>query len=49
MAFEKIKKFLSSKHPTRAMIVELVDRVEIDNNKNINVFFRFQELSSYVR
>mgnify|MGYP004507854577 FL=1 len=46
---EKIKKFLSSKHPTRAMIVELVDRVEIDNNKNINVFFRFQELSSYVR
>ena len=46
---EIIKKFLSSKHPTRAMIVELIDRIEIDNDKNINVFFRFQELSSYVR
>lgn len=46
---EIVKKFLSSKHPTRAMIVELIDRIEIDNDKNVNVFFRFQELSSYVR
>ena len=46
---EIVKKFLSSKHPTRAMVVELIDRVEIDNDKNVNVFFRFQELSSYVR
>ena len=44
-----LNKFLSSKHPIRAMIVELIDRVEIDNDKNVNVFFRFQELSSYVR
>lgn len=44
-----VKKFLSSKRPTRAMVVELIDRVEIDNDKNIKVFFRFQELSSYVR
>lgn len=44
-----LKKFLSSKHPTRAMIVELVDRVEIDNDKNVNIFFRFQEISSYAR
>ena len=44
-----IKKFLSSELPNRAMIVELVDRVEIDNDKNIKVFFKFQKLFDYVK
>lgn len=46
---EMVKKFISSKKPTRAMIVSLVDKIEIDNDKNIKLFFKFHELSSYVR
>lgn len=31
------------------MIAELIDRIEIDNDKKIYVFFKFQELASFVR
>lgn len=31
------------------MIVELIDKIEIDNNKNVSVFFKFQEISECVR
>jgi len=44
-----VKKFLEMKKPSRALIVELIDKVEIDENKKIKVYFKFNELSSYLR
>lgn len=44
-----VKKFLQAKNITRSLIVELIDKVEIDNDKKIKVFFKFNELSCYVR
>lgn len=44
-----VKKFLEMKKTTRALIVELIDKVEIDENKNVKVYFKFNELSSYIR
>lgn len=44
-----VNKFLFSKQPARPLIVELIDKVEIDNEKNVKVYFNFQELSSFVR
>ncbi len=44
-----LKKFLTFKHPSRNIILELVNRVEIDNDKNVKLFFNFNEISSFVR
>lgn len=44
-----VKKFLAQKKPSKSMIAELIDRIEIDNDKKIYVFFKFQELASFVR
>lgn len=44
-----VKKFLAQKKHSKSMIAELIDRIEIDNDKKIYVFFKFQELASFVR
>lgn len=43
-----VKKFLSSKKPKRSLIIELIDKVEIDNDKNITLYFNFDELTGFV-
>jgi len=40
-------KFLDKNKPTKALINELVDRVEIDNNKNIKLYFNYKELVNF--
>lgn len=44
-----IKQFLEMKKPSRALIVELIEKIEIDENKKVKVFFKFNELTSYIR
>ena len=44
-----VKKFLEMKKPSRALIVELIEKVEIDENKKVKVYFKFTELTSYIR
>ena len=43
-----VKRFLLDKKVNRGLIIELVNRVEIDSNKNIELFFNFEELSCLV-
>ena len=38
----KIKEFLEMKNPARAFIVSLIDRIEIDENKNIDIYYKFR-------
>lgn len=40
-----ITNYLSQQTPTRSLIIALVDKVEIDNEKNIKIYFNFPELS----
>lgn len=44
-----VKEFLKMKAPSRALIVELIDKVEIDENKNVEIFFKFNELSTFIK
>lgn len=46
---EYIKKYLSTENPSRELIMSLVNKVEVDNEKNIKLFFTFAELTSYAR
>ncbi len=39
---EKIKKFLKLKNPSRALLSTLIDRIEIDEEKNINIYYKFR-------
>ena len=39
---DKIKDFLSMKDPPRALISLLIDRIEIDEDKNINIYYKFK-------
>lgn len=39
---EKIKQFIEMKNPSRALISSLIDRIEIDEEKNIDIYYRFK-------
>lgn len=39
---DKIKEFLEMKNPSRALISSLVDRIEIDEEKNIDIYYKFK-------
>lgn len=40
-----IKEFLESGTPTREMVLKLIDRIEVHNNKHIDIYFNFKELN----
>lgn len=42
------KEFLSCKTPTRSLIVELFNKIEIDNDKNVKIYFNFPKISELV-
>lgn len=44
-----VDRFLKTKNITNALISEIVEKVEIDNNKQIQLYFNFSELTSYTR
>ena len=44
-----VRSFLKTKKPSRELIVNLVEKVEIDNDNNIKLYFKFPELTSYLR
>ena len=44
-----VRSFLKAKKPSRELIVNLVEKVEIDNDNNIKLYFKFPELTSYLR
>ena len=39
---DKIKEFLEIKNPSRALISSLIDRIEIDEEKNIDIYYKFK-------
>ena len=39
---DKIKEFLEMKNPSRALISSLIDRIEIDEEKNIDIYYKFK-------
>ena len=39
---DKIKEFLEMKNPSRALIISLIDRIEIDEDKNIDIYYKFK-------
>ena len=40
-----ITEFLNSETPTREMIIKLIDRVDVHENKVIDIYFNFKELN----
>lgn len=44
-----VKKFIEIEKPTRAMISELINKIEISDDKKIKVYFNFEELTGFVR
>ena len=39
---DKIKEFLKMKNTSRALISTLIDRIEIDEDKNIDIYYKFK-------
>ena len=39
---DKVREFLELKNPSRALISSLIERIEIDEEKNINVYYKFR-------
>ena len=39
---DKIKEFLEMRNPSRALISSLIDRIEIDEEKNIDIYYKFK-------
>ena len=39
---QKIEEFLKLEKPTRALITTLIDRIEIDEDKNIDIYYKFR-------
>ena len=39
---KKIEEFLKMEKPTRALITTLIDRIEIDEDKNIDIYYKFR-------
>ena len=44
---EKTKNFLKADHINKEILFDIVDRVEIDENKKIYIHFCFQQLNIY--
>lgn len=40
-----IKEFMSMKKPSRNMMCRLIDKIEISENKEVDIYFKFKELS----
>ena len=41
---DKLKEFLKMKNPSRALISTLIDRIEIDEEKNVDIYYKFKLL-----
>ena len=39
---DKIKEFLKMKNPSRVLISSLIDRIEIDEEKNVDIYYKFK-------
>ncbi len=39
---DKIKEFIDMKNPSRALISSLIEKIEIDEQRNINVYYKFK-------
>ena len=39
---DKIKEFLKMKNPSRALISSLIDKIEIDEDKNVDIYYKFK-------
>ena len=39
---DKIKDFLKMKNPSRALLSLLIDKIEIDENKNVDIYYKFK-------
>lgn len=39
---DKVKEFLSMKNPSRAIITSLIEKIEIDENNNIDIYYKFK-------
>lgn len=39
---KKMKNFLNMKSPMRAFVISLIDRIEIDENKTIDIYYKFK-------
>ena len=44
---ELSKKFLQAENINKEIIYDLVDRIEVDENKKIYIHFNFQQLNTY--
>ena len=40
-----INEFLKMENPSKAVLYELIDKLELDENKNIYIYFNFPELN----
>lgn len=38
---KRIRELIDIKKPTRELLQTLIDKIEIDNNKNIEIFYKF--------
>ena len=39
---QKIQEFLDMENPSRALITTLIDKIEIDEDKNIDIYYKFK-------
>ena len=39
---DKVKEFLEMKNPSRTLVSSLIDRIEIDENKTIDIYYNFR-------
>ena len=44
---EKTKNFLKAEYINKEILFDIVDRIEIDENKKIYIHFNFRQLNSY--
>ena len=44
---EKAKNFLKAKFINKEILFDIVNRIEIDENKNIYIYFNFKQLNIY--
>lgn len=39
---DKIKEFISLKNPSRKLLTSLIDKIEIDEENNIDIYYKFK-------
>lgn len=42
-----IEEYLSFKKPDRKLLATIIDRIEIDENKNIDIYYKIKPLFEY--